>query len=71
MIPRWLANARHETCVKCGDKSTCTVQYDMLRPAPKCPLGKLPSLDDAIAERAWPSSAPKVSGCCDSAVNYL
>jgi len=68
--PRWLVDKRHQTCLECLDNRTCNAQYRMLTPDPRCPLGKLPTLSDAIAARAWPESAPPVTDCCGSALQY-
>lgn len=63
--PGWLAQQRAETCAKCPDKSTCCRAIYILTPTPQCPRGLLKNTVDAIAARAWPENAEKVSGCCD------
>jgi hypothetical protein len=47
------------------------VKFDLATEAPACPLNRLPSRADEIAAKAWPEGAQQVSGCCDSAENYL
>ena len=71
MIPRWISDKRVKTCIKCEKQIGCSAKYTILSEAPQCPLGALPSVADEIAARAWPSGAAPVSGCCDSAENYL
>lgn len=70
MIPRWLIDQRHATCLSCLDKGACQSKYGLLQADPACPLGKLPTLADAIAARAWPEGAPAPSDCCGSAEYY-
>ena len=70
-IPRWLIDKRHKTCAGCDRKKQCAGKFSILEEAPKCPKNILPSLEKEISEKAWPSGAPKVSGCCDSAKNYI
>ena len=65
-----MLDKRHQTCASCEDAKDCKVKYQILEQNPKCPLGKIKSYQDMITERAWPSEAPRVSGCCDSAMNY-
>ena len=65
MIPAWLISKRDQTCAKCEQVATCEVAIRILEQAPPCPLGRLPALADEIAERAWPSSVQRLSGCCD------
>lgn len=71
MIPQWLADKRAQTCLNCDQYARCPVRWDILQEAPKCPLGKLPSKSDEIAAKAWPDGVQPISGCCDSAKNYL
>lgn len=70
-IPRWLLDERHKTCATCNLMKTCEAKYEILNSNPPCPLKKLKGYNEALAERAWPSSAPRASGCCDSARNYV
>lgn len=69
-IPRWLLDKRHSTCANCSDSNDCKDKFTILDRVPKCHLGKLQSEDYEISERAWPSGATRISGCCDSALNY-
>ena len=70
MIPRWLAQKRHETCVSCEIHSGCQDKATLLSDEPMCHLGKLHTLDDELRwAKAWPDSVPRVSGCCDSALH--
>jgi hypothetical protein len=71
MIPRWILDKRLKTCLACEQQATCTARFEILAEAPRCPLGRLASRADEVAAKAWPESAQQVSGCCDSAVNYL
>lgn len=71
MIPQWIADKRAGLCLACDRYAGCPTRWDILQEAPQCPLGKLPSRDDEIAARAWPTTMESVSGCCDSAQNYL
>lgn len=70
-IPRWLIDKRHSICTACDRKKECSGKFSILDEFPKCPKNILPSLESEVVEKAWPSAAPKVSGCCDSAKNYL
>lgn len=70
-IPRWLVDKRHDICVKCDMLRACTGKFSILDEAPRCPKKLLIPADAEIANRAWPSNAPKASGCCDSARNYV
>lgn len=57
-------------CAACDEMKNCTFKYQIMNESPKCPLGKLKGYQDMIVEKAWPSGAARVSGCCDSAMNY-
>jgi hypothetical protein len=71
MIPQWIADKRAQVCLSCDRYAGCPTRWDILADKPQCPLGKLPSRDEEVAARAWPAGAQPVSGCCDSARNYL
>lgn len=71
MIPRWILDKRIKVCLSCDRHSSCPARFQILDDAPRCPLKLLPSRDEEVAARAWPSGVPEVSGCCDSATNYL
>ena len=71
MIPRGLIDKRTAICLSCYQRTGCVARFQILSEAPTCPLNKLPSKADEIAAKAWPEGAPQVSGCCDSAINYL
>lgn len=67
MIPRWLANKRHETCVRCELMRTCCDKSTLLDEVPFCSLSKLHPLSDELRwAQAWPDSVPRASGCCDA-----
>jgi len=69
-IPRWILDERHKVCAACDQMKSCQFKYQIMNEKPQCPLGKLKTYQDLVAERAWPSGATRVSGCCDSAMNY-
>jgi len=71
MIPRWLVDKRTAICLSCHQRTGCVARYQILSEAPTCPLNKLASRSDEIAAKAWPEGAQQISGCCDSAQNYL
>ena len=71
MIPRWIVDKRVKTCLACERQTTCTARFDIATEAPQCPLKRLATRDEEVAARAWPEGAQQVSGCCDSAENYL
>lgn len=71
MIPRWIVDKRAAICVKCERTATCKARFEIANPAPRCPLARLPTQHEEIQARAWPEGAQPVSGCCDSARNYL
>jgi hypothetical protein len=70
MIPNWIANKRLDTCSKCLLQNECGIKYKILEEAPACPKGSILSVMDEVANKAWPENAPRLSGCCDSALNY-
>jgi len=71
MIHHWIVSKRLQICISCSANEGCIEKWGMFAATPKCPLGKIKSADEEIAERAWPLGADAVSGCCDSARNYL
>ena len=71
MIPSWVVDKRVQICAACQEQSGCVAKFDIATEAPACPVNKLPSKGDEIAAMAWPAGASPVSGCCDSANNYL
>jgi hypothetical protein len=71
MIPRWLVDKRLQICAQCERTTECEVRFQLLQDAPECPLKLLANRDDEVTARAWPAGAESVSGCCDSALNYL
>ena len=71
MIPRWIVDKRISICLSCEQATTCTARFEILNEAPMCPLKRIASKADEIAARAWPDGAQQISGCCDSATNYL
>lgn len=71
MIPRWLVDKRLQICAQCERTTECAVRFQLLEDAPVCPLKRLATRDEEVAARAWPAGAESVSGCCDSALNYL
>jgi len=71
MIPRWLVDKRAAVCSSCQQQLTCAGKFTIGNPEPQCPLGLLATQQDEVAARAWPTGAQQISGCCDSALNYL
>lgn len=71
MIARWIVDKRIKTCLACERQTTCTARFDIAAEAPQCPLKRLATRDEEVAAKAWPEGAQQVSGCCDSAENYL
>lgn len=71
MIPGWLVDKRTAVCASCELHSQCEGRWTVLDDAPKCPRKLLLSYDEEVQARAWPQSVPRVSGCCDSVLNYL
>lgn len=71
MIPRWLVDKRLQICAQCERTTECRVRFEVLTEAPQCPLKRLATRDEEVAANAWPEGAQPVSGCCDSAQNYL
>jgi hypothetical protein len=65
MIPNWLVQNRQRICAECSQKTECKAKFLMLYEEMNCPLGKQLSKCDAIAARAWPQGAERISGCCD------
>lgn len=70
MIPQWLVDKRKKTCSTCYQQVGCVAKLQILSDAPTCPLNLLPSKSQIVFEKAWPAQALRVSGCCDSALNY-
>jgi len=67
-IERWVVKDRHRICSACAQLAQCSsagVLKTLFFEVSRCPLGKHLSRNDAVAKRAWPDSAPPVSGCCD------
>ena len=71
MIASWIVDKRVQLCAACQEQSGCAIKFDVATEAPACPLNRLPSKADEIAAMAWPEGAQQISGCCDSANNYL
>lgn len=71
MMPRWIVDKRAKVCISCAQQIGCQGKYSILSETPVCPLGLLASTANEIAAKAWPEGAQQVSGCCDSAQNYL
>lgn len=71
MIPRWILDKRIAICLDCDHQTTCAARFQILKDAPQCPLGRLPTREQEVAAKAWPEGAERASGCCDSAQNYL
>jgi hypothetical protein len=65
-IPGWLAQQRAQACGRCAEKAGCAQSLRILQDDPGCPRGVLLSRLDAIAARARPEGAQKLSGCCDA-----
>jgi hypothetical protein len=71
MIAGWIVDKRAAICAKCERGQNCGARFGIANAAPPCPLKLLPTEQEEIAARAWPEGAQPVSGCCDSAQNYL
>lgn len=71
MIPRWLIDKRLSVCAQCEQSTECSARFEVLSEAPQCPLKQLATRDEEVHARAWPQGVESVSGCCDSAQNYL
>jgi len=65
MIPNWLAQDRQRICSECLQKADCKAKFLMLHDDMQCQEGRQLTKDDAIAARAWPQGADRISGCCD------
>jgi len=68
-VEGWIVKARLATCLKCRHRAECEKTAgriaSLTAEVTTCPMGWHPSRDEAVAARAWPETAPKVSGCCD------
>ena len=71
MIPRWLVDKRLQICAQCERATVCLGRFEVAEEAPQCPLKQLATRDEEVAAKAWPQGVNSVSGCCDSAQNYL
>ena len=69
-IPKWVSDLRLDKCRSCSLSQNCLVRFEILEQNSKCPKGEWSTVFDEIEKRAWPSNAPRISGCCDSALNY-
>jgi hypothetical protein len=65
MIPQWLAQDRQRICQACAKQSSCPAKFTIPQDLTDCPDKRHPSKADAIAARAWPQGAERISGCCD------
>lgn len=70
-IPSWLVDKRLSVCAQCERTTECNARFEILEDAPECPIKRLATRDEEVAAKAWPEGAESVSGCCDSAENYL
>jgi len=70
-VEGWIVKARLTTCLKCSLRAECEKTTgriaSLLSEVTTCPKKLHPGRNEAVAARAWPESAPKVSGCCDRA----
>ena len=69
-IPGWVFEHRKSTCFNCSSYFSCKDKLNIVKRNFICPLGKIKLIDDLIADKAWPDSIDKISGCCDSAMQY-
>lgn len=69
-IENWIVNQRRKVCMDCDLHKDCPSSRHLFAEASGCPKGLHPTRAEAVTERAWPSNAPRLSGCCDSALNY-
>lgn len=65
MIPRWLLEQRRKTCAACSEREGCGHIPSIFHCETGCPLGRHKPAQEAIAARAWPEGAERLSGCCD------
>ena len=69
-IPSWIIQKRSQQCGACHQQKQCTAKFKILSEIVECPRNIIRSVQEEIASKAWPEQAPRVSGCCDSALNY-
>lgn len=60
--------ARMRICQSCPYLSECNPKIE--EENVDCRTGMVKSMSESIREMAWPDSADRISGCCDSALNY-
>lgn len=68
--PNWVIQNRIKICTTCETTNSCDKKFTILRAESHCPLKKWDNADEEVRKRAWPESAQRLSGCCDSALNY-
>lgn len=68
--PKWVIEKRVKICTTCEVNQNCDKKYYVIEDVSDCPLKKWANAAEEIRRRAWPESAQRVSGCCDSAINY-
>jgi hypothetical protein len=68
--PKWVIEKRIKICTECEYQKSCDKRFTILQALSHCPANKWKNANEEIKERAWPESAARVSGCCDSALNY-
>jgi hypothetical protein len=65
LVPNWLVQKRAQVCAECSFKQNCQSTMVLMLDSTTCPQNKFDSLQNEIAEKAWPKNAPRISGCCD------
>lgn len=70
MIESYIIESRRLICSKCEREKECGVSkvfHSLFSDETKCPEKRHLSRANEIAKKAWPESAPSISGCCDRA----
>lgn len=65
LIPAWLVEERLQVCAKCELVARCDGKLFVKSNKVPCPLNRFKVGRIVVAERAFPSNANRVSGCCD------
>lgn len=63
----WIVQKRRKTCLSCEAMADCLAIPSIFKEQSDCPKSFHPPRHEEIADRAWPSDKPAISGCCDRA----